>query len=209
MGLFTDITGQRYGKLVALHPTNKRTKSGGYVWHFKCDCGKEKDVPANSVKSKLVKSCGCEYRIHGSAESRLFTIWVNMKQRCENPNVPHYKLYGGKGVYICEEWHDFVKFQEWSLNNGYSDSLTIDRIDSNKGYTPENCRWTTNKEQQRNKSNNHLVTYNGETHCIAEWSEILGMSRMAILLRLNRYGFTAEEALTKPLRKTGAVCRRK
>jgi len=201
MGLFVDITGQKYGKLVAMYPTNNHTKCGSYVWHFKCDCGKEKDIPANRVKSGLAKSCGCEYKIHGETESRLFTIWINMKQRCENPNVPHYKRYGGRGITVCDEWRDFIKFQEWSFENGYDVLLTIDRINNNKGYTPENCRWTTIKQQQRNRSNNHLVTYMGETHCIAEWSEILGMSMVAISLRLNRYGFTVKEAFTKPLRK--------
>jgi hypothetical protein len=201
VGQFVDITGQRYGMLVAIYPTNKRTKNGGYIWVFKCDCGKVKDIPSNSVRSGLVKSCGCKNRTHGESSSRLFTIWVDMKQRCENPNVPHYRLYGGKGITVCDDWHDFIQFQKWSYKNGYSDSLTIDRIDNKKGYTPENCRWVTNKRQQRNRTNNHLITYKGETHCISEWSEILKISRVAISLRLSRYGFTVEDAFTKPVRK--------
>jgi hypothetical protein len=124
-----------------------------------------------------------------------------MKQRCENSSVPHYKRYGGKGVTVCAEWHDFINFEKWSLENGYDDTLTIDRIENSKGYSPENCRWVSNLIQQRNRKNNHLLTYNGETHCISEWSEILGISRSVITLRVSRYGYSVEEAFNKPVRR--------
>lgn len=201
MGQFVNITGHKYGKLLALLPTDKRTKSGGYVWRFKCDCGKEKDISANSVRSGMAQSCGCGYKYRQPEDKRLIDIWVNMRQRCRNANVPHYKRYGGKGITVCGGWDSFDNFKKWSTENGYNDLLTIDRINNSKGYCPSNCRWVTPIQQQRNRDNNHLVTHKGETHCIAEWSEILGISPAAILLRLIRYGYTIEDAFTKPVRK--------
>lgn len=205
MGQFVDITGQRYGTLIAIHPTERRTKGGGYIWRFKCDCGNTKDIPANSVRTGMVKSCGCQYKYVCEQDKRLFTIWVNMRQRCSNPNSPNYNRYGARGIKVCDDWESFKKFRKWSIQNGYNDSLTIDRIDNDCGYNPGNCRWTTVLQQQRNRGNNHLITYKGETRCLSEWSEILGISRMAIMLRLSRYGYTVEEAFTKPVRKTKAT----
>lgn len=202
IGKFIDITGEKYGRLTAICPTDKRTKGGGYIWHFKCECGTEKDIPSNSVRTGLIKSCGCVAKPHGMTNTRLFNIWVDMRQRCDNPNSTNYNIYGGKGISVCDEWKDFKTFAEWSFKNGYDKNLSIDRIDGSKGYYPENCRWATNKQQARNQSRNCLITYNGETHCIAEWSEILGISSVALRLRLTRYNYTIEDAFTKPLRKS-------
>ena len=204
MGQFVDIAGQRYEKLVAMFPVDGRTRNGGYIWRFKCDCGREKDIPANSVRSGSVKSCGCGYKHRLNKDKRLFDIWVNMRQRCENEKVPHYQRYGGRGISVCSEWQDFDRFKKWSTENGYNDLLQIDRIDNDGNYMPNNCRWVTARQQQRNRGNNHMLTYKGQTLCIAEWGEVLGISQHAIMLRINRYGYTTEEALTKPVRKSAA-----
>lgn len=123
---------------------------------------------------------------------RLQNIFLHMKDRCYNPNNQEYKHYGGRGITICEEWqtpHSWKggkAFKKWALENGYADDLTIDRIDVNKGYSPENCRWVSIKEQQNNKRNNRLITYKGKTQTIALWGEEFGIPFSTIKNRLNK-----------------------
>lgn len=198
-----DITGQRYGKLIAICPTSKRTKSGGYIWVFKCDCGNVKDIPANSVRTGLIKSCGCLAKPHGGANSRLFNIWVDMRQRCNNPHVPNFNDYGGRGIAVCESWNkSFIAFRNWSLENGYSDLLSIDRINVNGNYEPSNCRWATSKQQAMNTRKNRIVLINGEEKAIHEWCKIYGISEESVYRRVRTFGWSFEQAITIPhLRK--------
>lgn len=133
--------------------------------------------------------------IHGMSHSRLHHIWNSMKQRCENPKAISYKYYGAKGVSVCEEWQEFKPFCEWAMANGYRDDLTIDRINNDGNYCPENCRWATNKEQQNRTSYNRQYTYNGETLNITQWAEKAGISRNMLYKRLSR-GWSIEKALT-------------
>lgn len=140
---------------------------------------------------------------HDMSRTRLYHIWNSMKQRCSNPNAISYKYYGAKGVSVCEGWQEFQPFCEWAISNGYADDLTIDRIDSCGDYCPTNCRWATNKEQQNNTSYNRLYTYNGETHNIMQWAQIMSISANMLYKRLLR-GWDIEKALTtKSLRKKG------
>lgn len=135
---------------------------------------------------------------HGGTHTRLYNIWKAMRQRCTNPKNSRYSIYGCRGIKVCKDWDDFQKFYDWSYENGYKDNLTIDRIDNNKGYSPENCRWVTYRGQANNKTNNRYLTYNNETHTLGEWSEITGIKLSTIWARLNR-GWTAEETLTSPI----------
>ena len=146
-----------------------------------CDCGRETIVAQSSLRSGVTQSCGCLMRElsskratkHGGRKTRLYRIWDNMKSRCSNPTKGNYKEYGGRGIKVCEEWlHDFAAFRDWALANGYDDALTIDRIDNDKGYSPDNCRWITQAEQNRNQRTNHMVTYHGETKAIREWAQL-------------------------------------
>lgn len=145
----------------------------------------------------------------GGKKTRLNNIYSHMKSRCYNPNSDHYKYYGGRGITVCDEWLNpdmvynngkgswtkgYEAFKKWALENGYQDNLTIDRIDVNKGYCPENCRWVTRKVQQNNTRRNHLLTYKGETKNITEWAEITGISVTAITKRIRR-NWTVERAL--------------
>lgn len=130
---------------------------------------------------------------------RLYRIWRNMIQRCDNPNKPDYKYYGALGIHVYEEWKQYINFKEWAINNGYKDNLTLDRKDCNKGYSPDNCRWITMKEQQNNKKNNHILEFNGETHTINEWADILNIRREIIKDRL-RLGWDVEKILTTPVK---------
>ena len=122
---------------------------------------------------------------HGMAKTPLYKKWCAMKRRCNCPNDKSYRRYGAKGIKVCDEWEtSFQSFYDWSMDNGYKRNLTIDRIDNSKGYSPDNCRWATTSEQNRNYSRNHNITYNGQTHCIADWETITGIKRATILFRL-------------------------
>ena len=179
----------------------------GYHKKYLCECDCEKHtqryVDSQNLKRGKSISCGCvtaectrkRRTKHGEAGTRLFYILVNMKERCFNPNSNAYKNYGERGIVVCQEWmHSYECFRDWELKNGYSDDLTIDRIDVNGNYEPTNCRWATNKEQCNNKRNNQLITYNGETHNTAEWSDILGIKKQTLQSRIDR-GYPIEDIL--------------
>lgn len=118
---------------------------------------------------------------------RIYKVYDHMRYRCYNINDKEYSWYGGRGITICDEWlNDFMSFYDWSMNNGYQDNLTIDRIDNNKGYSPINCRWTTRKEQARNTRRNRLITIDGETKCLVEWCEVFNLNYHTVKRRLYR-----------------------
>lgn len=132
---------------------------------------------------------------HGLRKTRLYRIWSNIKTRCYNVNDTHYKRWGAKGVVMCDEWrNDFKAFYDWAMSHGYSDELTIDRIDNNKGYEPTNCRWVTLAENNRNKPHVKYITHNGKTQTIGQWTKELGLGKETIRERLKR-GWTETEAL--------------
>lgn len=147
---------------------------------------------------------------HGGKGTRLYRIWQQMKNRCHNPNTPRFPDYGGRGITVCEEWKDdFQTFYDWAMANGYEDHLTIDRIDNDKGYSPENCRWATDLQQANNSRHCHMITWNGETHSLSEWSRILDISRGCLNNRLLRYGYSVDRAFTEPVGKYQGIERSK
>jgi hypothetical protein len=128
--------------------------------------------------------------------SRLYGIWSNMIQRCYNSKCPTYKWYGARGITVCNEWRDYLIFKDWAFSNGYSDELSIDRINVNGNYEPNNCKWSDVIEQCNNRRSNRVLTYNGESYTISQWAKKLGVPSARIQYRLYN-GWSIEDALTK------------
>jgi hypothetical protein len=208
-----DLIGQRFGRLVVVEKLPSKNKKRW--WRCKCDCGNLKDVPTNRLTTGGTRSCGClakevqrkhaeEIREkarevttkHGLSTHRIHNVWGKMIYRCENPKSSNFKHYGGKGIKVCEEWHDLRKFYEWAINNGYKDNLEIDRIDNSKDYCPENCRWATRKQQTRNTSQNTHVEINGERMILVEVAEKYGIKYSTVRARYRR-GERGEELIRK------------
>lgn len=188
-----DLTNRRFGKLTAIKQVGN-DKHGCKLWQCKCDCGNTTIVATPSLTSGNTKSCGClssenaanrNFK-HGMKNSRIYYIHQGMKQRCMNPNHHSYKDYGAKGIMVCDEWKNFDSFREWAMSNGYTESMTIDRIDNSRGYSPDNCRWISAFKQASNRKSNHYVTWKGETHTLAEWSRITGIRSEKIRYRLKK-----------------------
>lgn len=199
------MVGKRFGRLEVIRLYEKT--QNGNRWLCKCDCGNQAIVYDRNLRAGT-RSCGCLHKelareshtTHGKANTRLFRIWVGMRHRCRNEKLREYKYYGGKGVSVCNEWNNsFEKFEEWAILHGYNELLTLDRIDVNGNYEPNNCRWVTNEEQQANKSNTMFLTYNGKTLRAKEWEAITGIPYQTIMQRL-RYGWSVERIFTTPIR---------
>lgn len=206
MGKFIDLTGQKFGRLTVVKRV-ENDKQGRAKWLCKCDCGNIQIIQASKLRNGHSKSCGClridtltanaaKRHRHKLSNTKLYQVWANMKDRCLNPNCKNYKNYGGNGIKICAEWLISDNFLEWAIANGYKEGLTIDRIDNNKGYSPDNCRWTTFAEQENNKSNNHFITYKDRKQTLQQWADELKISRNTLLARINR-DWTIERALTE------------
>ena len=197
MGSFDDLTGNKYGRLTVIRRVPNM--NGHTMWLCKCECETEISVAARHLKSGDTRSCGC-YRkeamaSHFMSKTRLYKIWSNMKTRCNNPQNKRYTDYGARGIRVCNEWNsNFDSFYNWSMSSGYSDSLTIDRINVNGNYEPDNCRWITKAEQNSNKRNTVFITYNGITETMAWWANKLNLYKATISKR-HRKGWSDEECL--------------
>lgn len=205
------VIGQKYGLLTVTGPPettivqqkNRTAKIISYPCI--CDCGKTFMANQRSLLEKEEPSCGCtrwaRRKLHSKAKgfcnTKLYGVWNAMISRCENPNCRGYHNYGGRGISVCDEWkNDFLAFKNWAEKNGYCDGLTLERINNNGNYEPNNCSWKTKKEQNNNRRTNRLLTFNDITHTIMQWSEICGVSFSAIVKRLDR-GWSIEDILTR------------
>lgn len=203
-GKMKNISGQRFGKLIAIKPTGDK-KNNNYLWLCKCDCGKTIITKSANLTCGGTQSCGClraENIIkHGGTYERLYKVYMSIKGRCYNKNSPHYKNYGGRGIKMCDEWLGrnigYYNFRKWAMANGYNElapkgQCTIDRIDVNGNYEPSNCKWVGQKEQQNNRRNNRKVEYNGEIKNLNEWCSILKYKDNSVSCLLDK-GYTLEE----------------
>lgn len=215
MGKLVDLTGQRFGRWTVLRRAGLDAAGKNATWLCQCDCGNKKIVTKVALTSGHSKSCGCycsevskqlikplheRHRDEYPKIERLFRIWIKMRNRCYNPQNDGYKNYGGRGIDICLEWSNFYEFQEWALNAGYSPDLTLDRINVNGNYCPENCRWVSIKRQSRNKRKTIYLTLDGVRKPMADWADEIGISWRTLHSRYVR-GWSDERILTTPVQK--------
>lgn len=201
---FIDITGKRFNKLTVISRAESRRQPSGKLvtyWNCKCDCGNIRQVRGCDLKDGHIKSCGCLLKRHKKSNTRIYTAWNHIIQRCYNSNCKSYKNYGARGITMCDEWlEDFMNFYNWAMRNGYRDDLTIDRIDVNGNYEPSNCRWADDFTQRRNKRNSRYFSINGETKVLADWAKQYNKKPNVIRQRL-KLGWNIEKALTEEVRK--------
>lgn len=222
-----DIIGVRFGRLVvqSYSHAERRKDSGGLKHYYNClcDCGNICVIERNSLRSMNTSSCGCIKKemlikrnketgsLHGDSKKykRLHNSWSGMLNRCEHTNNKNYNLYGGRGIQVCAEWHEWENFKNWSLTHGYKDGLTIDRINRNGNYEPSNCRWVTMDIQANNKSNNKYITYQGRTQSLADWCRELNLDYFRTKARINACNMTPEQAFELPKYYTQKECNNK
>lgn len=201
-----DYTEKKYGYLTALEFIKRENKKT--YWKCKCDCGKEIIIPITYLTSGDTKSCGC-YRkkvaknnaktIHNMSKSRLYRIWIEIKRRCYNIDRENYKYYGGRGIIVCDEWKkDFMSFYNWAIKNGYKDNLTIDRINNDGNYEPNNCRWATIKEQNNNMRTNHYIYYENKKYTMSQFAEKYNIPYYIVKNRI-RHNWSIDKILNTPI----------
>lgn len=216
MGKLIDLTGQRFGRLTVIERV-ENDKWGAARWLCRCGCGNEKIVLAHNLKCGNVRSCGClskeiapergrhsrigeRSKIHGDFGTRLYRIWAAMKRRCYNPHAAYYEDYGMRGITVCDEWLDYGPFKEWALSAGYCEGMSIERVEVDAGYSPENCIWIPLNEQNRNKRNTIRMEYQGRIYTIKEMAAMTGLSERTIAGRYER-GWSVEKILSTPKQK--------
>ena len=208
--LIQDLTGKKFNRLLVLkRAPNRISPSGSHkiMWECQCDCGNITIVNGAKLKNNTTKSCGCKKADnlrkmstkHGKYHTRLHDAWGNMKKRCYNTKYYEFDNYGGRGITVCDEWkNSFQAFYDWAMAKGYQDDLTIERINVNGNYEPNNCKWATPKEQSNNKRNNIKITYKGKTQNLKQWAEELGLNYKLTHKRIKYLGWTIEKALETP-----------
>lgn len=209
---YSKYVGRKYGRLKIISLTEDYISPQGVHQPMvvcKCDCGNVKTINLRNIIQGKTKSCGCLIRekrakslFSPSNNARLYYIHNSMIARCYRTRAINYNRYGGKGINVCSEWrgkNGRKNFMQWALNNGYESSLTLDRKDNTKGYSPENCRWVDVFTQANNKSNNRKIEIDGVAHTLAEWSRISGIKADTIWARINCSGYSNKEAVFNPL----------
>ena len=215
MPKLADLTGKRFGNLTVIRRAQNRETPNGHrftYWLCRCDCGTEKEVRAEHLKTGKTISCGCAQSMagvnnpsykHGGTRTRLYSVWNGMHQRCYNPNNERYSSYGGRGIRVCAEWDDFATFRDWALSAGYDESAsygecTLDRINVNGNYGPDNCRWVNEAVQSRNRTTNIYLTYKGETNVLKDWARMLKTDGQVLKRRIEK-GWTPEQIIETPI----------
>lgn len=207
-----EMMGKRFGRLTVIRKSKNKTKEGRLLWTCQCDCGNIRDFNGKLLRLGKTKSCGClakevcchNSKKHGSYQTRLYKVWAGIKIRCKYSKTNGFDNYGGRGITICDEWlYNFENFKEWAINNGYDENAkygecTLDRIDTDGNYSPNNCRWVSMKEQSRNKRNNKKIEYNGKLYCQSELAEMAQLKNDTFYQRLKR-GWDINKIMTTPL----------
>lgn len=200
-----DLTNRVFGKL-SVKERVLENKNRRAMWLCFCSCGSKIIISSNGLLNGGTKSCGCiknekvieRSTKHNLVRNPIYRVWQNAKNRCYNQNVKEYKNYGGRGIQMCNEWkNDFMPFYQWSIENGYKENLTIDRINNDGNYEPTNCRYATKETQSTNRRNIVFVTYKNEQKTISEWCRLLNLDFNMVYQRIWR-GWSAEKAFVHP-----------
>lgn len=191
-----DLTGKKFNMLTVICLDSRNP----VYWKCKCECGGITRVTTGNLTHGRVKSCGCLSHVgnptHHLSHTKLYGKYAGILRRCYNKNEKSYKNYGGRGISVCKEWRDsFISFYDWAIKNGYKDGLTIDRIDNNGNYCPDNCRWVDNETQANNRRSNNLYTLNGVTKNLSQWCKDYDMSYSTVRKRIE-IGWSFEDAIT-------------
>lgn len=179
---YNNLIGNKYGRLTVIKDDGVINDKRYYL--CKCECGNQVSIRSDSLISGRTRSCGClaveageNSRKHGMSNTRLYRIYRKMKERCYKKKSLKYYRYGARGITICDEWlNDFESFKNWALENGYQDTLSIDRINNDGNYEPANCRWATNKEQSNNTCRNRYLEYQGVIKTLTQWCELYNLN---------------------------------
>lgn len=212
-----DLEGQKFGRLTVLR-FHSYTKTYQKRWLCECDCGGSAIVSSGALISGHTQSCGCLHKeflvnrltTHGGTHERLYTVWNNMKRRCSDPSDKKYHCYGGRGIKFCNEWNEYAKFREWALSNGYDENAdfgkcTLDRIDVNGDYCPENCRWVSMLVQHDNRRNNVRVEWDGNEYTLGQLSSLCDIPRKTLYWRIVTYKWPVERAIKTPYEKKTSI----
>lgn len=198
-----NLSGQHFGRLTVICQAQSRRDHGNAMrrfWLCRCKCGKVKTVAHGALISRHTTSCGCSRIRHGNTQSRLYRIWAGMKYRCSTNHSPLYENYKSRGIIVCKRWsHSFEAFLS-DMGKPPTAFHSIDRVDNNRGYYPDNCRWSTMVEQSNNTRRNRMLTLNGQRHTISQWSKITGICYSTLLKRLHS-GWTVNSTLCSPIQK--------
>lgn len=185
----TNFIGQKYGKLLVtaeMPPTILKDNRKLRYAKCLCECGQEKISTWSNLKSGQIQHCGCESPRHGGYGTKIYAVWRRIIQCCFDVKSQGYKNYGQRGITVCAEWQSFPKFREWTIASGYSEGLSIDRIDNNGNYEPANCRWATAKEQSSNKRTNIYVEHNGQKITATEFARLTNTPQSTVLYRIHK-----------------------
>lgn len=203
MSKLIDLSGKRFGKLVVIERAENVGK-GIAVWKCLCDCGNVTYVRGSNLKGGAVKSCGCLLHVsrnytHRMSKTRIYREWSSIKTRCCYKTSERYKDYAPRGIQMCKEWEQsFEAFRDWAYANGYADNLSIERINNDKGYQPDNCKWIPLNEQANNRRTSYAFTKDGVTKNLAEWCKDYGVNYQLAHNRIHKLGWDFERAMTTP-----------
>ena len=194
-----EMVGNRYGRLLVIEELERYRNAAGKterVFLCRCDCGNKKIIKMHTLRSGNAISCGC-YRkefissaksTHRMSGTKIYRVWRSMRRRCNVPTDKAFVNYGARGITVCAEWEsDFNEFYKWAISNGYNEGLTIERIDNNKGYSPDNCKWIPRCEQNKNRRMNHYLAYGGRKKTLQEWANEIGVNRCTLRDYCKRY----------------------
>lgn len=208
MPAFIDLSNRKFGMLKVIERV-ENGKDGATRYLCECKCGKRKIIRSKHLKSGAIQDCGCMKSArtsernfkHGDCRARLYNIWIKMRNRCSNPKCKDWNSYGGRGIKVCSEWQEsYFAFRDWAYANGYDESKSIDRIDVNNGYSPENCRWADDIAQANNKRSNHVITYQGEKMSLADAARLAAVPYDTLKRRIS-CGWDVEKAVDTPALK--------